>query len=52
MSEKITMEESSIIQRLKQRIAEKKRGEDEKQQEEEPEAEQIDFKKFMKEAKQ
>ena len=43
-----TMDESPIIQRLRQRMAEKKR----EQREEEPqeEMEQIDFNKFMKEA--
>lgn len=44
-----TMEESPIIQRLKQRMAEKKR-EQEKKPEDDVQGEQIDFNKFMKEA--
>lgn len=43
-----TMEDSPRIQQLKQKIAEKKRGVEAKQQEEEPEAEQVDFWKYMR----
>lgn len=46
MSDKLTMEESSIIQRYKQRLAEKMNPKDEDKQEDE-DMEQIDFGKFM-----
>lgn len=46
-----TMDESPIIQRLRQRMAEKKREQEKKLEEEEQEAEQIDFYKFMERSK-
>lgn len=44
----VSMEDSIIIQRFKQRMAEKKREQEQKEQkEEELHCEQIDFNKFL-----
>lgn len=45
----VSMEDSIIIQRFKQRMAEKKREQEQKEQKEEEElhCEQIDFNKFL-----
>lgn len=42
-----TMDESPIIQRLKQRIAEKKRANEQTEEPEGTQGEQIDFYKFI-----
>lgn len=50
MSDKLTMEESTIIQRYKQRLAEKRAEADKNEQKEEEKLheEQLDFEKFLK----